>query len=75
MLQYEYVRSALKTGLTLEKKLGVNPFKFGMIGSTDSHTSLAPPSKRTIFSGSTPAWNPSHTAGSMSSSPLLWIRI
>ena len=41
MLQYEYARSALKTGLTLEKKLGVNPFKFGMIGSTDSHTSLA----------------------------------
>ena len=32
MLQYEYARSALKTGLTLEKKLGVNPFKFGMIG-------------------------------------------
>ena len=41
MLQYEYARSALKTGLTLEKTLGVNPFKFGMIGSTDSHTSLA----------------------------------
>ena len=41
MLQYEYARSALKTGLTLEKKLGVNPFKFGMIGSTDSHTSLS----------------------------------
>jgi hypothetical protein len=41
MLQYEYARSALKAGLRLEKKLGVNPFKFGMIGSTDSHTSLA----------------------------------
>ena len=41
MLQFEYARSALKTGLTLEKKLGVNPFKFGMIGSTDSHTSLS----------------------------------
>ena len=41
MLQYEYARSALKTGLALEKKLGVNPFKFGMIGSTDAHTSLA----------------------------------
>ena len=40
MLQYEYARSALKTGLTLEKELGVNPFKFGMIGSTDAHTSL-----------------------------------
>lgn len=41
MLQYEYARSALKIGLELEKKLGINPFKFGMIGSTDAHTSLA----------------------------------
>ncbi|MEE9547151.1 MAG: DUF3604 domain-containing protein, partial [Hyphomicrobium sp.] len=40
MLQWEYARSALKTGLMLEQKLGVNPFKFGMVGSTDSHTSL-----------------------------------
>lgn len=36
-----YARPALKTGLALEKKLGVNPFKFGMIGSTDSHTVMA----------------------------------
>jgi hypothetical protein len=41
MLKYEYAREALKTGLMLEKKLGVNPFKFGMIGSTDAHTALA----------------------------------
>ena len=41
MLQYEYARSALKIGLQLEDKLGINPYKFGMIGSTDSHTSLA----------------------------------
>lgn len=40
MLQYEYAREALKNGLMLEKKLGVNPFKFGMIGSTDAHTAL-----------------------------------
>ena len=38
---YEYARSALKLGLQQKAKLGVNPFKFGMIGSTDSHTSLA----------------------------------
>ena len=37
----EYARSALKRGLDQEAKLGLNPFKFGMIGSTDSHTSLA----------------------------------
>ena len=36
-----YARSALKLGLDQEAALGVNPFKFGMIGSTDSHTALA----------------------------------
>jgi hypothetical protein len=41
MLQYEYAREALKIGLVLEQKLGINPYKFGMIGSTDSHTGLA----------------------------------
>jgi hypothetical protein len=37
----EYARSALKIGLDEYAKLGVNPFKFGMIGSTDAHTSLS----------------------------------
>ena len=41
MLKYEYARSALKLGLRMEKNLGTNPYKFGMIGSTDSHTGLA----------------------------------
>ena len=36
-----YVRPALGLGLDLGRELGVNPFKFGMIGSTDSHTGLA----------------------------------
>ncbi|MBN4055128.1 DUF3604 domain-containing protein [bacterium AH-315-K03] len=44
MLPKEYARSALKEGLRLEKKLGVNPFKFGLIGSTDAHGGL--PSSR-----------------------------
>lgn len=35
------VRSALKSGLELENTIGVNPFKFGMIGSTDAHTGIA----------------------------------
>ena len=43
MLQHEYGRSALKLGLMFEAQLGVNPFKFGFIGSTDAHTSLAAP--------------------------------
>uniref|UniRef100_UPI003983CEC9 DUF3604 domain-containing protein n=1 Tax=Sphingorhabdus sp. TaxID=1902408 RepID=UPI003983CEC9 len=37
----EYIREALKRGLAIEAKTGVNPYKFGVIGSTDSHTSLA----------------------------------
>ena len=41
MLEYEYARAALRNGLKLEQELGVNPYKFGMIGSTDAHTGLA----------------------------------
>lgn len=36
-----YVREALKRGLLIEQRTGVNPYRFGLIGSTDSHTSLA----------------------------------
>jgi hypothetical protein len=49
MLQYEYARSALQLGLRLEKELGVNPYKFGMIGSTDSHTGLATAEEENFF--------------------------
>lgn len=37
----DFVRSALKTGLEIEEKVGANPYKFGVIGSTDSHSGLA----------------------------------
>jgi len=40
MLKTEYAREALKLGLAEEARLGVNPFKFGMIGSTDSHNAI-----------------------------------
>lgn len=40
MLPKEYAREALKEGLRLEEKLGTNPFKFGMVGSTDNHGDL-----------------------------------
>ena len=49
MLQYEYARSGLQTGLQLEQDLGVNPYKFGMIGSTDSHTGLATTEEENFF--------------------------
>jgi hypothetical protein len=41
MLPREYAREAYKRGLAYQQKLGANPFKFGMIGSTDSHTGLS----------------------------------
>ena len=49
MLQYEYARSALQLGLQLEQIFGVNPYKFGMIGSTDSHTGLATAQEDNFF--------------------------
>lgn len=49
MLQYEYARSALKIGLKYKSQLGTNPYKFGMIGSTDSHTSLATADDNNFF--------------------------
>jgi hypothetical protein len=49
MLAGEYAREALKRGLVLEERLGTNPYKFGMIGSTDSHTSLATAQEDNFF--------------------------
>lgn len=37
----DFIRPALKTGLQLQQSVGLNPFQFGVIGSTDSHTSLS----------------------------------
>ena len=41
MLKHEYARSALKMGLKLGEEIGVNPYKFGMIGASDSHTAIS----------------------------------
>lgn len=49
MLQYEYAREALKNGLKLEAMLGTNPYKFGLLGSTDSHTALATAQEDNFF--------------------------
>ena len=49
MLAGEYGREALKRGLAIEARLGTNPYKFGLIGSTDSHTSLATAEEDNFF--------------------------
>ena len=63
MLEYEYARSALKNGLKLEQELGINPYKFGLIGSTDAHTGLATADQDNFF-GKTSSSEPSPTRAS-----------
>jgi len=58
MLEAEYARSALKNGLKLEKELGVNPYKLGLVGSTDSHTALTAVEEDNFF-GKTTSSEPS----------------
>jgi hypothetical protein len=58
MLQYEYARSILKHGLRKESEIGVNPFKFGLIGSTDGHNSVSTAEEDNFF-GKFPESEPS----------------
>ncbi|MDE0488210.1 MAG: DUF3604 domain-containing protein [Gammaproteobacteria bacterium] len=37
----DYYRSTLLTGLQIGRNLGANPYKFGVIGSTDTHLSIS----------------------------------
>jgi len=55
MLPKEYAREALKRGLAYEENIGVNPFKFGMIGSTDAHTSIPSTEEDSFFGKISPA--------------------
>ncbi len=58
MLEFEYARAALRNGLRMEQELGVNPYRFGMLGSTDAHTGLAAVEEDNFFgktSGSEPS--------------------
>lgn len=52
MLKGEYAREALKQGLALEAKFGINPYKFGVGGATDSHTGLTTAEEENFFSKS-----------------------
>ena len=58
MLPREYARAAYRRGLQYQAELGENPFKFGMIGSTDAHTSLST-SREENFFGKITALEPS----------------
>jgi hypothetical protein len=49
MLEREYARSGLQLGLQLERELGVNPYKFGLVGATDAHTGLATAEEDNFF--------------------------
>ena len=49
MLPREYARSSLLNGLLLGTEQGINPYQFGMIGSTDSHTALAAVEENNFF--------------------------
>lgn len=54
MLEFEYARSAYKNGLKLEKELGTNPYKFGLINSSDAHTGLTAMEEDNFFGKTTP---------------------
>ena len=58
MINFEYAREAFKNGLAVEQKLGVNPFKFGLVGSTDAHTGIASAEENNFF-GKFPSSEPS----------------
>lgn len=53
MLEHEYARAALRNGLLLDDRLGANPYKFGMVGGTDSHTALAAVEEENYFGKTT----------------------
>jgi len=63
MLEFEYVRSALKNGLKLEQQLGTNPYKFGLVSGSDAHTGLAAMEEDNFFGKTTPQEPSPHRLG------------
>ena len=49
--KFDFIREGLKNGLKYEQQLGVNPFKLGMIGGTDSHNGTPSPVAEDMFVG------------------------
>ncbi|HEX5091758.1 MAG TPA: DUF3604 domain-containing protein [Burkholderiales bacterium] len=54
MLEFEYARAAFKNGLKLEAAFGTNPYKFGLIGSSDAHNSLSALREENFFGKTVP---------------------
>jgi hypothetical protein len=68
MLPGEYARSGLLRGLQLEAQLGVNPFKFGLEGATDTHTGLSTIEEENFF-GKFTTYEPSPARATHSGKP------
>jgi hypothetical protein len=76
MLPFEYARSALRNGLKLEAELGINPYKFGMIGSSDAHTGLAAMEEDNFFGKTTPQEpSPERSGATFVSNPKTGIKV
>ncbi|MBL9136144.1 MAG: DUF3604 domain-containing protein [Verrucomicrobiales bacterium] len=76
MLPGDYARSALKLGLMLEGKLGSNPYKFGLIGSTDAHTGLAAIEEENFFGKTTPQEpSPHRLAATFMNNPKTGVKV
>jgi len=55
MLEFEYARSAYKNGLKMGQELGTNPYRFGLVGSSDAHTALSAMEEENFFGKITPS--------------------
>jgi hypothetical protein len=76
MLEFEYARSALKNGLKLEAKLGTNPYKFGLVGSSDAHTGIASFEEDNFFGKTTPQEpSPERLHGTFMNNPKSGVKI
>ena len=44
-----YVRDALKRGLEIERRVGINPYRMGFVGDSDSHNGAGPYEENNYF--------------------------
>jgi len=76
MLEFEYTRSAYKNGLKLERQLGANPYKFGLVGSSDAHTGLTAMEEDNFFGKTVPQEpSPRRISGVFINNPATGVKI